>query len=162
MPSLTNLTPRFLEDLSEAALKSERRRVHYCIHADHAEPVQILVNAVSMDSYIRPHRHKLDPKIEHLFALRGSFACFTFKDSGEVESLQIFGARGEGAIGVTLTPEVWHTVVALDEGAILLEVKQGPFLERVAKEFPEWAPEEGGPSGQRFLKILKESLPIGK
>ena len=159
MPNLADLTPAFLDELSEAALRSDRRRMHYCIHADPSDPVQMMVNAVASDSYIRPHRHSLDPKVEHLSALRGTFACFVFDDAGEVLSSKIFGEHGDAPFGITLPPEAWHTVVALDDGAILLEVKQGPFRPELAKEPADWSPEEGTAEGAALIERLRAGLP---
>ena len=155
MPNLADLTPAFLDELSEAALRSDRRRMHYCIHADHSDPVQMMVNAVASDSYIRPHRHSLDPKVEHLSALRGTFACFVFDDAGEVLSSKIFGEHGDAPFGITLPPEAWHTVVALDDGA----VKQGPFRPELAKEPADWSPEEGTAEGAALIERLRAGLP---
>ena len=158
MPNLSDLTPIFLDRLSEAALQSDRRRVPYCIHADHSDPVQMLVNAVAPDSYIRPHRHSLDPKVEHLSALRGTFACFVFDDAGEVVSHQVLGERGQAPFGISLPPEAWHTLVALDDGAILLEVKQGPFRPDLAKDPAPWSPDEGTAEGSALLERLRARL----
>jgi cupin fold WbuC family metalloprotein len=116
-----------------------------------------LFNAVGTDSYIRPHRHSLDPKSETLFAVKGKFALVVFDDRGTPQQVSAFGTElfgEEMPAGVELSPGVWHTVVALTVNAVLLEIKAGPFDAGAAKEFAPWAPEEGTPQAQDYLQLL--------
>jgi cupin fold WbuC family metalloprotein len=119
----------FLDDLVFRAALSPRSRQHYNVHSGPHEPCQRLFNAIGMDSYIRPHRHLLDPRNELLVAVRGSFAVLKFDDRGVVAGAVRMsageGAPGAGrlAAGVELEPEDWHTVIALVPGSVLLEVK---------------------------------------
>jgi len=59
-------------------------------------------------------------------------------------------------VGVEITPCSWHTVIALTSGAILLEVKEGPFNPDFAKEYAYWAPVEGCADGDFYLQFLRE------
>ena len=58
------------------------------------------------------------------------------------------------AVGVEVTPDTWHTVVALEPNSILLEIKAGPFDPTQPKEFAPWAPEEGSEMAERYLEEL--------
>lgn len=149
-------TPEFLAELTKRAQASPRRRQHHNIHADLAEPVQRLFNAICPDSYIRPHRHSLDPKQELLIAVRGRFALVLFDDAGDVTQCVPFGCRDDLAAGVEVAPSQWHTVLALDDGSVLLEVKQGPFDPHAAKEPAAWSPPEGDPAAPAYLRRLKD------
>lgn len=121
------------------------------------EPVQRLLNALGFDTYIRPHRHSLDPKVETLFALRGEFALVTFNAQGHPQGVVIFGAGAAApAAGVELASETWHTVIALTDGAVLFEIKAGPFDPGAAKEYAAWAPEEGSEQAARYLAGLRK------
>jgi cupin fold WbuC family metalloprotein len=121
-----------------------------------------LFNAVGVESYIRPHRHSLDPKTEDLVALRGLFALVLFDDHGNIDDIIKFGtekfATESAGVGVELIPGAWHTVVALTDGAVLLELKAGPFQPAAAKEPAPWAPEEGTPAAAGYLKSLREAI----
>lgn len=142
-----------------AASRSERTRQHLNIHQSFEEPCQRLLNAICPDSYIRPHRHALDPKTETLFAVRGTFALILFEDSGAPREVIGFGAGGRDAstnAGVELAPGAWHTVLALTDGAVLLEVKAGPFVATAAKEFAPWAPGENGPGVAEYMRGLRK------
>lgn len=120
-----------------------------------------MFNAVGIDSYIRPHRHSLDPKAETLFAVKGKFALVVFDERGAPQQVSAFGTELFGEeipAGVELSPGAWHTVVALTENAILLELKAGPFDPQAAKEFAPWAPEEGTAQATRYLQSLRQQI----
>jgi cupin fold WbuC family metalloprotein len=136
-------------------------RQHLNIHQSYDDPCQRLFNAIGIDSYIRPHRHSLDPKTESLFAIRGLFALVLFDQHGTPREVIRFGSEAAGAMvasGVELSPGDWHTVVALSEGALLLELKAGPFNPDAAKELAPWAPQEGGDQAAQYLKALRHLI----
>jgi cupin fold WbuC family metalloprotein len=118
------------------------------------------LNAVGIDSYIRPHRHSLDPKTETLFAVKGKFALVIFDDLGSPQQVSLFATQlfGELPPGVELSPGVWHTVVALSDEAVLFELKAGPFDPQAAKELAPWAPEEGTEKAPQYLRSLHQLI----
>lgn len=121
------------------------------------------MNAIGMDSYIRPHRHARDPKAETLIAVRGLFALVIFDDLGNVQEIVRFGSERFAdsdalSVGVDLTPGIWHTIIALEPGSVLLELKAGPFNPNSAKEPAPWAPEEGTEAGTRYLAELRAKV----
>lgn len=119
------------------------------------------MNSIGTDSYIRPHRHSLDPKAETLVAVKGKFALIVFDDQGSPRQIELFGTQlfGENlAVGVELSPGLWHTIVALTAQAVLLEIKAGPFDPQAAKEFAPWAPEEGTDQARHYLHSLRQQI----
>lgn len=64
----------------------------------------------------------------------------------------------ESAAGVELAPDTWHTVVALEPGCILLEIKAGPFDPSQPKDIASWAPEEGTPQARTYLQKLTTAI----
>jgi cupin fold WbuC family metalloprotein len=142
---------------------SPRRRQHMNLHKDHAEPVQRLLNVIQIESYIRPHRHSLDPKTESLFALAGRFVLFVFDDGGQVIRMVRLGSEkyvcgAATCIGIELSPGTWHTVLATEPDSLLLELKAGPFDTNAAKEHAPWAPGEGTEDGRIYLGKLREMI----
>jgi cupin fold WbuC family metalloprotein len=158
--SIKSFSLEFLDNLSLAASHSCRGRKNLNLHIEYADPCQRLFNAIGVDSYIPPHRHFQDPKEETLIAVRGLFALVIFDEVGGIKKICKFGtenffAKGVVNIGVELSPDVWHTVIALVENSILLEVKSGPFIPAAAKEMAPWAPEEGTSDGAKYLSQLR-------
>lgn len=147
-----------LTSLVHEAISNTRRRQHLNIHESYREPCQRLFNAIEPSSYIRPHRHLTDPKNELLVALRGKMALVTFDNDGEILNVIHFGSELYGkelSVGVEVSSDIWHTVLALEHGSVLLEVKQGPFDLSQPKDFAPWAPEEGSPlAGTYFATLL--------
>lgn len=144
-----------LDALEEQARASPRARQHLNLHADYADPCQRFLNAVLAHSYIRPHRHASDPKVETLFVLRGRFGVVTFDAAGTVESTTILSLGDGGASGIELAPGEWHTVIALSPSAVLLEMKAGPFNPQAAKEMAAWAPFEDSTEAPAYLEMLR-------
>jgi cupin fold WbuC family metalloprotein len=161
--SIQSFTQEYLSTLVNEAGESPRSRQHRNIHTSYDDPCQRFMNAIAMDSYIRPHRHALDPKAETLIAIKGLFALIRFDDTGTVQEIIQFGTEkfsdeiGVSA-GVDLSPGIWHTIIALKPGSVLLELKAGPFNPQAAKEPALWAPEEGSALGQEYLQQLRSLI----
>jgi cupin fold WbuC family metalloprotein len=118
---------------------------------------QRLFNAIEPGSYIRPHRHASDPREELLVAVRGVMGLVTFDDQGAVTNVLRFGSEKHGdemAVGAEVSSGTWHTVIALEPGCVLLEVKAGPFDPNQPKDLAPWAPEEGTSSAASYLQQL--------
>lgn len=151
----------YLNELTVHAHSNPRKRQHSNIHESYEDPCQRLFNAIEPGSYIRPHRHATDPKDELLVAVRGLMALVIFDEHGKISKVVRFGSdrhSNELAIGAEVRANTWHTVIALEPGCVLLEVKSGPFNPGHPKELAEWAPEEGAPTASIYLDRLLESL----
>lgn len=147
----------YLNQLTADAQSNPRKRQHRNIHASYADPCQRLFNAIEPGSYIRPHRHAADSKDELLIAVRGLMALVTFDDLGMVTKVVRFGADANGdglAAGSEVPANTWHTVIALQPGCVLLEVKAGPFDPNQPKNLAPWAPDEGGSNAMQYLEML--------
>lgn len=158
-----NFSSDYLNTLLNAAAKSPRLRQHQNIHTSYQDPCQRFFNAIGVDSYIRPHRHFLDPKAETLIAVRGLFALVIFDDEGAAREVIRFGTERHDdgsslSVGAELAPGTWHTIVALEPGSVLLELKAGPFDPNTVKELAPWAPEEGSQEAVDYLARLRALL----
>lgn len=150
---------QYLTDLTEQAKNSPRLRQHRNIHQSYQDACQRLFNAIEPGSYIRPHRHASKPREELLIAIRGSMALITFDDQGSVTGVLRFGSEKHGsglAAGAEVPSGTWHTVIALEPGCVLLEVKAGPFDPTQPKDLAPWAPAEGSAMAQGYLQGLAE------
>jgi cupin fold WbuC family metalloprotein len=158
--SINLIDKLFLLNLIGAGVSSARLRATYNFHKSYEERAQRLINAIGVDSYIRPHRHLLDPKNECLICVLGLFALILFDDFRNVLNISRFGSEKyldtlEIGVGIEIAPHTWHTIIALTPGAILFEVKEGPFYPDVAKEYPAWAPAEGCAESGAYLRFLR-------
>ncbi|RAU21883.1 cupin fold metalloprotein, WbuC family [Paramagnetospirillum kuznetsovii] len=131
--------PRRLSALVEQARTSPRRRAHLNIHDDTAESINRLAIALEPDTYIRPHRHS--DKFELFVLLVGRAVLIGFDGDGVVTERVEVG--GEGTRIAEFPVGTWHSLVALDSGSIMLEVKPGPYSPTPEADFAAWAPAEG-------------------
>jgi cupin fold WbuC family metalloprotein len=151
----------YLKDLTKQASLSPRLRQHHNIHKSYQDVCQRLFNSIEPGSYIRPHRHTSDPKDELLIAVRGVMALVIFDDQGDLISVVRFGTERHGenmALGAEVTSSTWHTVIALEPGCILLEIKAGPFDPNEPKDLALWAPEEGSALARDYLIKMVEMV----
>lgn len=156
-----DLSSKLLEDLVAKSEVSPRRRMHHNLHDSYDDPCQRLLNAIGTDSYIRPHRHAAASGVETLVCLRGQLGLIIFSDEGQIVETLIFGSGGNrtsSSVGAAVPPGTWHTVVALESGSILLEVKAGPFDPSAAKYPAPWAPAEGSAEAPAYLVSLASAL----
>jgi cupin fold WbuC family metalloprotein len=79
-----------LLNLVSEGCSSARLHSTYNLQKSYEDKAQCLLNAIGVGSYIRPHRHLLDPKNECLFAVLGLFALVIFDDSGNISKISKF------------------------------------------------------------------------
>jgi len=145
----------YINKLVIEARNNQRLRKNRNIHSSFDEPCQRLFNAIEPDSYIRPHRH-LD-RDELLIAIQGLMAVIRFEDDGDIRGVELIGPGfidHNISIGVEIFPGEWHTVLSLECGSVLLEVKEGPFNPNQPKEHAKWAPCEGSESAKDYQTYL--------
>jgi cupin fold WbuC family metalloprotein len=146
-----------LDELTATARASARRRAHHNVHAGPQDPVQRFFVAALRDAYFRPHRHTV--RSEMALVLRGSFEVLTFDDHGRLQTRHRVG-EGQPDMGWEVPQAAWHTLLALEDGAAFLEVKQGPYDPATTSQFAAWAPAEGDAAIPAFMQRLRDA-PLG-
>ena len=147
-----------LNSLSAEAARSPRRRKNLNVHPALEDPIQRLFNAMEPGTYFRPHRHTRDPGWELMIAVRGAFAVLCFDEDGRVLARADLRA-GDGHCAVEIPAHVWHSLVSLVPGAIMLEVKPGPYQPLAEKDFAAWAPPEGDPRAPDWVRWFTTAKP---
>lgn len=141
------LTFAQLDGLSAAARVSPRRRMNANLHVELSDPVQRLAIAMEPDTYVRPHHHP--DTWELLTALRGRFVVLGFDAAGVVTSRTLLGEEAS----VVETPQTgWHAVLSLDPGAVIFEIKQGPYRSAAASDFASWSPAPDSHSHRELMR----------
>jgi cupin fold WbuC family metalloprotein len=149
-----------LDQLSQTAAASERRRKNLNLHDEYADPCQRLFNAIEPGTYIRPHRHLDPPKAECFVTVRGRMALFVFADDGTVDKVLMLGV-GCDVQAVELPPGTWHSLVSLEPGTVFFEIKHGPYVPLSDKDFAPWSPAEGSPGATAYLATLVAGISHG-
>jgi len=122
-----------LNELVKAAQASPRRRANLNVHEALSDPVQRLAIAMEPDTLIKPHRHP--HTWELLYPLRGRFIVLHFDDAGVVINRAVLGNE----VALLETPAgQWHSVLSLNEGGVIFEVKHGPYTPIADADFAPW------------------------
>lgn len=130
-----------LDDLISSAQASPRRRSNLNLHETLSDPIQRLAIAMEPDTLIRPHRH---PQTwELLFPLRGRFVVLCFDDGGVVTARDVLG---EATALLEMPAGQWHAVLSLDAGAVIFEVKHGPYTPTEPADFAPWVADDEAPA----------------
>lgn len=149
------VSPEFLDELSQKAILSPRQRMNHNFHDDLADPINRMLNAFEPGTYVQPHRHENPDKHEVFIVLRGSLVVVFFDNAGTPTDFVLLN-RDKGNYAVEIPVGAWHSVISLEPGTVVYEVKDGPYLPISDKNFASWAPKEGESECTEYLKILTE------
>jgi len=131
---LKKLTCSDLNALTLQARQSPRLRANSNLHDDLNDPIQRLANALEPDTLILPHRHTHTWEV--MTSLRGRFSVLLFDDAGNViERAEL----GVDTSVVEIPVNTWHAVLSRDTGAVLFEVKRGPYTPIAEADIAAWS-----------------------
>lgn len=144
-----------LTEITQKAKESSRKRFAHPLRRPE-DPVQIILNAIEPESYLRPHRHP--DKSETRFIIQGKVAVVSFNDQGEIVKAAIMDETGHN-FAVDTPPGVYDMLISLEVGFVVLAVTQGPYREETHKQLAPWAPaEENYEAGQLYLQSIREQI----
>lgn len=135
------------------ALVSERRRFPKILH-NPGDVFNRVLNFMMNDSYMQPHLHPGDEKIEKIYIIEGKLAVFFFDDEGEITKITILEKGGIEMIAVPAF--TWHTYAMLTDYAITYETMMGKYDPHTWKDFFTIAPAENTEESIIYLKKLQE------
>jgi cupin fold WbuC family metalloprotein len=143
-----------LDETIAQAKQSPRLRMNYNFHESLDDPINRLLNAMEPGTYLRPHRHKNPDKHEIFLLLSGKVALFLFDDEGHITEQVLIDPK-TGIYGGEIPCDVWHTLLVLESGTVVYEIKQGPFAPLSAENMAPWSPAAEDIEGiHQFLEKL--------
>lgn len=142
---------------TQKALEAKRRRMNYNFHKKPDDLLQRMLNAMEPGTYIRPHKHENPGKREAFVLIRGRIAFIEFDQNGKVIDHFVMDAE-QGNYGLEIAPRCYHTLISLEPGSVVYEIKDGPYNPDTDKNFAPWAPEEGSVHAGKYLEGLIEEL----
>lgn len=144
----------WLDDLCQAARQSVRGRKNYNLHDDLADPIQRLFNALEPGTYVRPHCHD-GGRWEVFVLLRGSCAVLIFDGEGRVA--RRIEMHPQACPVVEIPGGSIHSIIAMEAGSLIFEIKPGPYQPVQDKDFASFAPPEGDPAAADFLDFMRSA-----
>lgn len=152
------ITHQELLDVCDSARSLPRLRKNLNMHATLEARVQRLFNAMEPGTYIRPHRHARANGWELMLAVHGRFAILIFDDRGKViDRFELSPITG--SVAVEIPAQAWHTVVSLESGTVMFEIKEGPYTPVEDKDFACWAPQEAELRTPSFTAWFSKARP---
>ena len=137
---------KLLDATTKKAQQSPRLRMNHNFHETLDDPINRLINAMEPNTYLRPHRHMNPDKNEVFILLRGRAALFLFDDRGTVMESVILDPKN-GFYGGEIPCHVWHTLVVLESGSVIYEIKQGPYAPVSPENIAPWSPDPEDKAG---------------
>jgi cupin fold WbuC family metalloprotein len=127
--------------------------MNHNFHSGFSDTLQRMLNAMEPLSYIQPHKHENPDKREVFMALRGRFVVVEFDEQGNITDHILLDPLN-GNFGAEIPERTYHTIIALDPDTVAYEFKDGPYTPIDDKNFAPWAPKEGAPQAEDFLRNL--------
>jgi len=137
----------------EVANESARRRSHKIMHAQ-GDYHNAVYNFMLQDSYMMPHLHPGEEKIEHIHVLIGELLMLFFNDSGVITSAKHLSASGDNL--VIVPSYTWHTYIMQSERVLTYETMDGVYHPDKWKQNAPWAVKEGNKESFSFFLKLQD------
>ena len=151
---MNTLDKTVIDSLLEQAKTDPRQRKSKALKAAEYPGARLLLNAMLPGTYIQPHRHNLKGTDEHWLAVVGKIAAISFEDDGSLRHYEVVSSK-ENTPLVSLPEKEYHTLIVIDNPAVILEITKGPYNADTYKEFASWAPlEEDRERAGRYLDNL--------
>lgn len=139
--NFTLLPTESLDELSRVARQSPRLRKNFNMHPHLESTVQRLFNAMEPGTYVRPHRHARPNGWEMMLIVRGRFDILLFDEAGKLTHRHKLGEKSH-LTAAEIPAFTWHSVISLESGTVMFEVKEGPYQPVSPSDFAPWAPGE--------------------
>lgn len=98
--------------------------MNYNFHPSLDDKVQRFINCMEPGTKVEIHHHPVD---EMLIVIRGAIKAILVDDDKNVIDSRII-RPADGAYGVQLPKNIWHTIECLEPDTCVFEVKEGPFV----------------------------------
>ena len=113
-----------LDKLTAQAKESPRLRMNLDLRNSDADSSQRMLNAIEPGSVVPVHRHR--GTSETLVVLRGRVVEEYYSSEGVLEASYELAAGGP-VCALNIPAGQWHTLRALENGTVILEMKDGAY-----------------------------------
>ena len=122
----------FLDQLTDAAKASPRKRMHYDLRDDENDLSMRMLNALEPETVIPIHRH--NETSEDVIVLRGEVEEIFYDDQGnEVGRYRL--KPGGDMMACRVPMGQYHTCRSLQSGSVIIEFKRGMYDPATTEDF---------------------------
>ena len=118
------ITQSLIDDVVKKAKASPRLRMNYNLHSDLSDKCQRFINAMEPGTIIPIHHHHV---AEVYILLQGRLKIMIYDDKA-VETQAYILDRKDGDYGIQIPLNTWHSVEVIEEGTVIMEIKEGPYV----------------------------------
>ena len=119
------LDKELLDTITVQAQESPRLRMNYNLHDSLEAKAQRLFNALEPGTVLPIHRHR--HTAETYILGRGKMKVEYYNQNKVLTDTEILDPA-EGKYGLHVPAGQWHTVIPLESGTMVFEVKDGPYM----------------------------------
>ncbi|MDY5968708.1 MAG: WbuC family cupin fold metalloprotein [Bacteroidales bacterium] len=106
------------------AQTSPRLRMNFNFHSSLNDKCQRMLNALEPGTVMPVHVHQVD---EVYVILQGRLEAQACDEKGNVVERVVLDPK-EGRYGVQIPAGTWHSLEVMEQGTVIFEVKEGPFI----------------------------------
>lgn len=154
---MIKVNDEFIEPLVEKIKFLPRLRTNYNFHKESDDLLQRMLNVMSKNTYIQPHKHENPDKREVFIIVQGTVAVVEFNSAGKIIDSVILNSGKENYVA-EIPAKTWHTIICIDETSVVYELKDGPYNPYDDKQFANWAPKEGDIDCKTYNESIIEQI----
>ena len=122
---IEKITQTVLDNLTEQAKASPRLRMNMDLRNSDADQSQRMLNAIEPGSVVPIHRHQKSS--ETVVCLRGRLVEEFYDELERICTERIELSPNGPVVALNIPAGQWHTVLALESGTVILEMKNGKY-----------------------------------
>ena len=119
------ITQAILDNLTEQAKASPRLRMNLDLRNSAEDQSQRMLNAIEPGSPLPIHRHQKSS--ETVVCLRGRLVEEYYDELERICTERIELSPNGPVVALNIPAGQWHTVLALESGTVILEMKNGKY-----------------------------------
>ena len=154
---LITIDKSWIDRLKNLAQNNESGKYRTCIHKSEKENVHEMLIVHSSDTYVRPHKHRING--ESLQFIEGEGTVIIFNDDGSIKQVfKVGDPSSDNTFYYRMGKDLFHMLIIESEFLVFKETTKGPFI-RENTIYPNWAPDASNEEEiNSYISNLKTSL----
>ena len=133
------LDKAWINRIKKLAQKNSSGKYRTCIHKSEKENVHEMLIVHSSDTYVRPHKHRING--ESLQFIEGVGTAIIFNEAGSIkQAFKVGDQFSDNTFYYKMEKDLFHMLIIESEFLVFKETTKGPFI-RENTIYPNWAPD---------------------
>jgi len=133
------LDKAWINRIKKLAQENSSGKYRTCIHQSEKDNVHEMLIIHSSDSYVRPHKHRING--ESLQFIEGEGTVIIFNDDGSIkQAFKVGDQSSDNIFYCKMEKDLFHMLIIESEFLVFKETTKGPFI-RENTIYPNWAPD---------------------